>query len=68
MNAIVCQVTIGKDLCMSPRTIWEVPAMCFCAIVADQADCAWGCEVGEECVSRRDRVEVDASQAKPTAM
>lgn len=51
MHSVVGQVSVLQDSCMTPRSIWEIPMMCFCSIVRDQSNCAGAREMGKESVT-----------------
>jgi hypothetical protein len=65
--AIVGEIPILEDLCVSAWTIWKVPAMYFLAMVVDELDCPRAGEVGEKSIARRDFVRIYSTKSKPSA-
>jgi hypothetical protein len=52
---------------MASGAIRKFPSMGFSAIICNQTDCARASQVGNECITWRNKVVVNGSEAKATA-
>lgn len=68
MDAVVGQVAIGKNSCVSSWASGHLPLMDFFAIVVDHPNDTGAGEVGVEHEARRDFVMIYASKADSSSM
>lgn len=66
MDAVVCEVAVLEQLCVSAGAVGQLPLMDYLSVVVDEIDSSRGGEGCEECVAWRHFVCIDASDPEAT--
>lgn len=67
MYAIVRQIAVLEQLCVSPWSVRKMPLMNNCSVVVDEIDSSRTGQMCEERIAWRHFVWVDSSEAEATA-